>query len=164
MLAATLSPSYGIYSGYELFENEAIPGTEDCANSEKYEIKVRDWKRPDSLCEYIARLNAIRQANPALQQSANLRFLATDNDQIILYSKSSADRSNIMLVAVNLDPNRPHHCTAFVPADAVGGAQGQRFEVTDLLSGAKYNWGESNYIRLDPQIEPAHILRVESKL
>jgi starch synthase (maltosyl-transferring) len=161
VLAATLSSSYGIYSGYELFENEAIPGTEDYANSEKYEIKVRDWTQPNSLREFVARLNAIRQANPALQRFANLRFLATDNDQIIFYCKWSADRSNIILVAVNLDPHNPHYCTAFVPADAVVANPELGFEVTDLLTGASYNWGTSNYVRLDPQIEPAHILRVK---
>jgi starch synthase (maltosyl-transferring) len=163
VLAATLSPSYGIYSGYELCENEAIPGTEEYDHSEKYEIKTRDWNRPDSLREFVARLNAIRRGNPALQQFANLRFLTTDNDQIILYSKSSADRSNIILVAVNLDPHHPHHCTAFVPADAIGVAPGQGYAVTDLLTGARYEWSESNYIRLDPQIEPAHLLRVETR-
>jgi starch synthase (maltosyl-transferring) len=164
VLAATLSPSYGIYSGYELLENDAIPGTEEYANSEKYEIKARDWNRADSIREFIGRLNAIRRDNPALQEFANLRFLATDNDQIILYTKSSPDRSNIIVVAVNLDPHHSHYCTAFVPADAVKVTPGQRFEVTDLLTGAKYNWGESNYIRLEPQVEPAHILRVEARL
>jgi starch synthase (maltosyl-transferring) len=164
VLAATLSPSYGIYSGYELCENEAIPGTEEYDYSEKYEIKTRDWNRPDSLREFIARLNAIRRSNPALQQFTNLRFLTTDNDQIMLYSKSSADRSNIILVAVNLDPHHPHHCSAFVPADAVGAAAGQGYALTDLLTGARYHWVESNYVRLDPQIEPAHILRVELRL
>jgi starch synthase (maltosyl-transferring) len=163
VLAATLSPSYGIYSGYELCENEAIPGTEEYDHSEKYEIKIRDWNRSDSLREFVARLNAIRRGNPALQQFANLRFLTTDNDQIILYCKSSADRSNIVLVAVNLDPHHPHHCSAFVPADAIGIAPGQGYAVTDLLTGAGFNWSESNYIRLDPQIEPAHILRVEAR-
>jgi len=163
VLAATLSPSYGIYSGYELCENEAIAGTEEYAHSEKYEIKVREWNRSDSLREFVARINAIRRGNSALQQFANLRFLATDNDQIILYSKTSADRSNVILVAVNLDPHHPHHCTAFVPTDVVGSAPGQSYVVTDLLTGARYDWGESNYIRLDPQIEPAHILLVESR-
>jgi starch synthase (maltosyl-transferring) len=163
VLAATLSPSYGIYSGYELCENEAIPGTEEYDHSEKYEIRARDWTHPDNLYEFIARINAIRRENPALQYFANLRFHTTDNDQIILYSKSSGDRSNIILVAVNLDPHHPHHCTAFVPVEVVGVAPGQDYAVTDLLTGARYNWGESNYIRLDPQIEPAHILRVESR-
>ncbi len=163
VLAATLSPSYGIYSGYELCENEAIPGTEEYDHSEKYEIKTREWNRQDSLREFVARLNAIRRRNPALQQFANLRFLPTDNDQIILYSKSSADRSNTILVAVNLDPHHAHHCTALVPADAIGDAPVQGYAVTDLLTGARYDWSESNYIRLDPQIEPAHILRVETR-
>jgi starch synthase (maltosyl-transferring) len=163
VLAATLSPSYGIYSGYELCENEAIPGTEEYLNSEKYEIKVRDRNRPNSISEFIARVNAIRNSNPALQRLAGLRFHATDNDQIILYSKSSVDRSNIILVAVNLDPFHPHHCTAFVSVDAVGVQPGHGYWVTDLLTGARYNWGERNYIRLDPQVEPAHILRVETR-
>src|SRR5437899_2036333 len=139
VLAATLSPSYGIYSGYELCENEAIPGTEEYDHSEKYEIKTREWNRQDSLREFVARLNAIRRRNPALQQFANLRFLPTDNDQIILYSKSSADRSNTILVAVNLDPHHAHHCTALVPADAIGDAPVQGYAVTDLLTGARYD-------------------------
>jgi len=163
VLAATLSPSYGIYSGYELCENEGIPGTEEYANSEKYEIKTRNWNSPNCLREFVAHLNAIRRGNAALQQFANLRFHTTDNDQIILFSKSSADRSNIILVAVNLDPHHPHHCTALVPSDAVGVAPGRSYTVTDLLTGTSYNWGESNYVRLDPQVEPAHILRVELK-
>jgi starch synthase (maltosyl-transferring) len=164
VLAATLSPSYGIYSGYEFFENEAVPSTEEYANSEKYEIKIRDWNNPDNIRDFLARLNAIRRDNPAFHEFANLRFLTTDNDQIMLYSKASADRSNIILVAVNLDPHHPHHCTAFVPVDAVGVAPGQGYTVTDLITGARYNWGDRNYVRLDPQIEPAHILRVESRL
>ncbi len=163
VLAATLSPSYGIYSGYEFCENEAIPGTEDYLNSEKYEIKTRDPNREPNIREFIAHLNAIRRGNPALQQFANLRFHTTDNEQIILYSKASADRTNVILTAVNLDPHNPHHCTAFLAADAIGVAPGQRYQVTDLLTGARYEWGDSNYIRLDPQIEPAHILRIEPR-
>jgi starch synthase (maltosyl-transferring) len=159
ILAATLSASYGIYSGYELFESEAIPSTEEYANSEKYEIKVRDWKQPNSLREYVSRLNSIRRANPALQQFANLRFLTTDNDQIILYVKWSDDRSNVILVAVNLDPHNPHHCTAFVPTDAISATAISAFTVTDLITGASYNWGTHNYVRLEPT-EPAHVLRV----
>jgi starch synthase (maltosyl-transferring) len=162
VLAATLSPSYGIYSGYELCENEAIPGTEEYANSEKYEIKVRDWKQPGNLAEFITLVNSIRRENPALQRLTNLRFLGTDNDRIILYAKSSPDRANVMLIAVNLDPHNVQICTGLVPPDVVGRADGDRYMVTDLLTGARYNWGASNYIRLDPQVEPAHILRIES--
>jgi len=163
ILAATLSPTYGIYSGYELCENEAIPETEEYANSEKYEIKVRNWKDPNNLVGFITRVNTIRSENRALQELTNVRFLATDNDQIIFYAKTSPDHGNIILVAVNLDPHNPQICTAFVPADVVGRAAGERYRVTDLLTGASYVWGDSNYVRLDPAVEPAHILRVEAR-
>jgi starch synthase (maltosyl-transferring) len=161
VLAATLSPSYGIYSGFELCENDAIEGTEEYLDSEKYEIKVRDWNRPGNINEFIARINAIRRENPALHEFSNIRFLDTDNDQIIFYAKATADLSNVVLVAVNLDPMRAHHCTAFVPPEVVGAAPGENYEVTDLVTGARYSWGERNYVRLDPAVEPAHILRID---
>jgi starch synthase (maltosyl-transferring) len=161
VLAATLSPSYGIYSGYELCENEAVPGTEEYLNSEKYEIRTRDWHRPGNINEFIARINTIRRENPCLQSLTNLRFLDTDNDQILFYAKTASDgRGNPVLVAVNLDPLRPHHCTAFVPRDVIGVGPGQPYVVTDLISGSSWAWGDSNYVRLDPAIEPAHILLV----
>lgn len=164
VLAATLSPSYGIYSGYELCENEAVPGTEEYANSEKYEIKARDWKLPGNIKEFIARVNEIRNGNPALHEFTNLRFLDTDNDMIMLYAKATADLANVILVAVNLDPFHAHHCTGFVLPEVIGVSPGQRYRVSDLLTGASYEWAERNYIRLDPYMEPAHILRVESRL
>ena len=92
VLAATLSPSYGIYSGYELCENEAVPGTEEYLNSEKYEINTRDWHAPGNINEFIARINAIRRENPCLRQFTNLRFLETDNDQILCYAKATPRR------------------------------------------------------------------------
>lgn len=164
ILAATLSSNYGVYSGYELCENDAVPGTEEYLNSEKYEIKVRDWNKPGNIREFIARLNGIRRNNPALQEFLNLRFLGTDNDQILLYAKATRDKDNVILVAVNLDPFHPHYCTAFVPPDAVGVAPGQQYRVTDLITGASYTWSDRNYVRLDPAVEPAHILRVEARL
>ncbi len=164
VLAATLSPSYGIYSGFELCENDAVPGTEDYLNSEKYEFKVRDWNRPGNIKEFIGRVNAIRRDNPALQQFLNLQFLSTDNDQILLFSKATQDKSNVILVAVNLDPLNAHYCTAFVPPEVVGVAPGGSYRVTDLLTGAKYVWSDRNYVRLDPAVESAHILRVEGRL
>jgi len=160
VLAATLSSSYGIYSGYELCENEAVPGTEEYLNSEKYEIKVRDWHKPGNIREFIARVNQIRRENIALQDFPNLRFLETDSDQILCYAKWSPDKGNIILVAVNLDPFQAHYCTAVVPPEVVGVAPGQHYEVTDLLTGANYTWSDRNYVRLDPSIQPAHILRV----
>jgi starch synthase (maltosyl-transferring) len=164
VLAATLSPSYGIYSGYELCENIAVPGTEEYQDSEKYQIKVRDWDRPGNIKEFVARLNRIRQDNPALQQFLNLQFLPADSDQILFYAKTTADGSNVLLIAVNLDPSQWHECTVTVPPSLVGTAPGQQYRVVDLLTGSAYTWGERNYVKLDPQAEPAHIMRVESRI
>ena len=163
-LAATLSSSYGIYSGYELCENEAITGTEEYLNSEKYEIKVRDWHKPGNIREFIARVNGIRRENVALQDFVNLRFLETDSDQILFFAKGSRDKGNIVLVAVNLDPSQMHYCTALVPPEVVGAQPGQHYQVTDLLTNAQYTWSDRNYVRLDPTVQPAHILRVEKLL
>ncbi len=160
ILAATLSSSYGIYSGFELCENEAVPGTEEYLNSEKYQIKVRDWHRPGNIREFIARMNEIRRDNIALQDFLNLRFLETDSDQILCYAKWSPDKGNIIVVAVNLDPFQTHYCTALVPPEITGAAPGQHYEVNDLLTGASYTWSDRNYVRLDPAVQPAHILRV----
>jgi starch synthase (maltosyl-transferring) len=164
VLAAMLSSSYGIYSGFELCENQAVAGTEEYLNSEKYEIKVRDWNQSENIKEFIGRVNSIRRDNPALQQFLNLRFLSTDNDQILFFSKATRDMENLILVAVNLDPLNPQHCTALVPPEVVGVRPGQSYRITDLLTGAQYLWSERNYVRLDPAFEPAHILRVEERL
>jgi starch synthase (maltosyl-transferring) len=161
VLAATLSPSYGIYSGYELCESAAVPGTEEYQDSEKYQIKARDWDRPGNIKEFVALLNRIRNHNPALHQLPNLQFLPADNDQILFYAKSTADSSNVLLIAVNLDPSQTHECTVTVPPSLVGIAPGQNYRVVDLLTGSVYTWGERNYVRLDPQVEPAHIMMVE---
>ena len=160
VLAATLSPSYGIYSGYELCENQAVPGTEDYLNSEKYEIRTRDWHAPGNINEFIARLNTIRRENRCLRLFTNLRFLETDSEEILCYVKAAPGDENVILVAVNLDPGAPHACTAVVPPDAVGVAPGESYLVTDLLTGSSWTWGERNYVRLDPAVEPAHILLV----
>jgi starch synthase (maltosyl-transferring) len=160
VLAATLSPCYGIYSGYELCENRAVPGTEEYLNSEKYEIRTRDWHAPGNINEFIARLNAIRRENRCLSLFTNLRFLETDSEEILSYVKAAPDGGNVIVVAVNLDPGAPHECTAVVPPDAVGVAPGESYLVTDLLTGSSWTWGERNYVRLDPAVEPAHILLV----
>jgi starch synthase (maltosyl-transferring) len=164
VLAATLSPSYGIYSGFELCENQAVPGTEEYVNSEKYEVKVRDWNAPGNINEFIAQVNAIRVQNPALQELSNIRFLPTDNDQIIFYSKATRNMDNVLLVAVNLDPVRVQSGTGVVPPEAIGANAGQSFRVKDLITGEVYTWAEHNFVRLDPLIRPAHVLRVEELL
>jgi starch synthase (maltosyl-transferring) len=165
VLAATLSPSYGIYSGFELCENQAVgPDSEEYLNSEKYQIRVRDWNQPGNIKELVAQVNAIRRDNPALQQFRNLHFLPADNYQILFYAKTMPHGGNALLIAVNLDPFRPQACTVTVPPDIIGMAPGQRYHVTDLLTAARYEWSEYNYVRLDPAYQPAHILRVEGPL
>jgi starch synthase (maltosyl-transferring) len=161
VLAATLSPSYGIYSGYELCENAALPGKEEYLDSEKFEIKPRDYEAPGNLNELITKLNRIRRENPALCELCNVSFLKTDSDKIIAYSKSTSDGSNALIVVVNLDPHAAHHSTVEVPHALIGTGEHERFAVRDLLTGANYAWGDKNYVRLDPAHVPAHILLIE---
>jgi starch synthase (maltosyl-transferring) len=160
VLAATLSPSYGIYSGFELCENAAIEGREEYLDSEKYEVRVRDWDAPGNIKDFITRVNRARRDNPALQHLANLRFLDVDNDQLLAYVKGTVDDDRVIVV-VNLDPLAAQAGVVHVPPDAVGVATGERYDAADLLTGQRYTWGESNYVRLDPAAgDPAHILRV----
>jgi starch synthase (maltosyl-transferring) len=160
-LAATLSPAYGIYSGFELCEHAAIEGREEYLDSEKYEIKVRDWDAPGNIKDFITRVNRARRENPSLQQFTNLRFLEIDADQLIAYVKTSPDGASPVIVVVNLDPFAAHDGMLLVPPEAAGVARGESYEVHDVLSGARYTWSERNYVRLDPVTgEPVHIFRV----
>jgi starch synthase (maltosyl-transferring) len=160
-LAATLSPLYGIYSGYELCENEALPGREEYFDSEKYQFKERDWNAPGNIKDWIARLNKIRRQNRALQLYSNLRFYHAENDAILFYGKMTAARDNIILVVVNLDPHRKQHSFVDVPIEQFGQMQGDVYQVQDLLGDATYIWrGRRNYVELDPEIQPAHIFLV----
>ena len=161
VLAATLSPLYGIYSGYELCENETLPEREEYLDSEKYQFKERDWDAPGNIKDWITRLNEIRRTNRALRFYDNLRFYDADNDAIICYGKMTAARDNIILVVVNLDPHRKQHAFVDVPIDQFGSIEGDAFQVHDLLSEARYIWhGRRNYVELDPEIQPAHIFRI----
>jgi len=161
LLAATLSTLYGIYSGYELCENEALPGREEYLDSEKYQFKKRDWNAPGNIKDWIARLNKIRRENRALQSYTNLRFYWAENDAILFYVKMTPARDNIILVVVNLDPHRKQHSFVDVPIDQFGQMERDVYQVQDLLSGLTYTWrGRRNYVELDPQIQPAHIFRV----
>jgi starch synthase (maltosyl-transferring) len=160
-LAATLSPLYGIYSGYELCENEALPGREEYLDSEKYQYKERDWNAPGNIKDWIARLNKIRKKNHALQLYTNLRFHDADNDAILFYSKMTTARDNIILVVVNLDPHRKQNSFVYVPIESFGQMESDVYQVQDLLSGATYAWrGRRNYVELDPDIQPAHVFLV----
>ena len=160
-LAATLSPLYGIYSGYELCENEALPGREEYLDSEKYQYKERDWNAPGNIKDWISRLNKIRKENRALQFYTNLRFHEADNDAILFYSKMTAARDNILLVVVNLDPHRKQNSFVYVPVESFGQMESDVYQVQDLLSGATYTWrGRCNYVELDPDVQPAHVFLV----
>jgi starch synthase (maltosyl-transferring) len=162
VLAATLGATYGIYSGYELAENVPVkPGSEEYLDSEKYQIRVRNFDDPRSLSELIARVNRIRREHPALQRDWGLRFHATDNPQLICYSKRSADGRDVVLLVVNLDPHHMQHGFVQLPLADWNLSPHSTIELTDLLWDEHYFWrGEWNYVRLDPQARPAHILAV----
>ena len=160
-LAATLSSLWGMYSGFELCEAEAVaPGSEEYASSEKYEIRVRDWTRPGHIADYIGRLNAIRRENPALQAYGNLRFYEADSPHVLFYGKMTPARDNIVLVAVNLDPFAAHETTLHLPLEEMGMAGEGPVELHDLLSDQRRLVGERSLtVTLDPQGEPAAIYR-----
>ncbi|HEU5035088.1 MAG TPA: alpha-1,4-glucan--maltose-1-phosphate maltosyltransferase [Mycobacteriales bacterium] len=167
VLAALMSPSWGVYSGFELYEHVAVrPGSEEYLDSEKYQVRPRDWAAAEregrSLAPFLTRLNEIRRAHPALRQLRNLRWHHPDNDQVIAWSKRvGVDAGeDCVLVVVNLDPHAVREATVHVDVAALGLDPGEPFEVHDELSGATWTWGEHNYVRLDPFVEPAHIFTV----
>jgi starch synthase (maltosyl-transferring) len=162
-LAGTLSPSYGIYSGYELCENEAIPGTEEYKNSEKFEISPRDWNKPGHIKDYIAKINAIRKENSALHHIGNLHFFDIQNDQMVAFGKIETDFSNIILVVANLDPFHAQAGNLRLSLDKLGLPWSGKVELRDLITGQNYVWGEHNFVSLDPYHEPVHILKVERR-
>jgi starch synthase (maltosyl-transferring) len=166
ILAATLSPSYGVYGpAFELCASEALEGREEYLDSEKYEIRKWDVNRPGHLRDTIARVNRIRRENPALQSPWNVSFHEADNDDIIFYVKRTEDLSNTVFVVVNLNPYHKQSCRVRVPMKELGIPPEQPYLVHDLLSGDKYIWqGEWNYIELDPKAMPAHIFQVRSRL
>ena len=166
VLASTMVPAWGMYAGYELFEHIPIrDGAEEYRDSEKYEIKVRDWngatKAGLTLAPFITQLNKIRREHPALQRLRNLQFHATDSDQILAYSKREGN--DLILVVVNLDPIRAQETTVHwnmsaleIPHDV--------FEVTDLLDGREFTWSAHTFVRLDPTRpvgKIAHIVTVK---
>ncbi|MBI3899665.1 MAG: alpha-1,4-glucan--maltose-1-phosphate maltosyltransferase [Gammaproteobacteria bacterium] len=166
VLAATLGANYGIYGpAFELSEARSRePGSEEYLDSEKYQIRVWPVTRPDSLNDFIARVNRIRRQNSALHSDRNLRFHAIDNDMLICYSKLSADRSNAVLVVVNLDPHHVQSGWVHLPLADLGLDPAQSFQAHDLLSDARYLWsGADNYIELNPHVVPAHIFRLRRR-
>jgi starch synthase (maltosyl-transferring) len=156
-MAATLSSVYGVYSGYELCENVPFaPGSEEYRDSEKYELKARDWNAPGNLTDYLTRLNRIRRAHPALQRYDNLRFYPSDHPSILWYGKAAAD--DWVFVAVNLDPSYTHTSMVEVPLAALGLAADQPYRMHELMTDVTYDWrGPRGYVELDPTREPAQI-------
>jgi starch synthase (maltosyl-transferring) len=164
VLASMLTPSWGLYSGYELFEHLPRPGAEEYLDNEKYQLRPRDWVRAlaekRSLAPYLARLNSIRRANPALHWLRNLRFHDIDNDTMLCFSKRDADTGNTVLVICTLDPTHVQWGNTTLDMPALGFDSHERFTVRDELTGARYSWGQYNAVRLDPHLEPAHVFTV----
>jgi starch synthase (maltosyl-transferring) len=166
VLAATMGSSYGIYGpAFELCDNAPrAPGAEEYLNSEKYQIKVWDLEREDSLCQFITRVNGIRHEHPALQQDWNLRFYPVDNDQLICFGKLTEDLEDVLLVVVNLDPHHRQSGWVELPLHTLALDDHQPYQVHDLLSNARYLWqGPRNFVELDPQA-PAHIFRLRRRV
>ncbi|OBK52432.1 alpha-1,4-glucan--maltose-1-phosphate maltosyltransferase [Mycobacterium gordonae] len=165
VLAATMSPAWGVYSGYELFEHRAVrEGSEEYLDSEKYELRPRDFAgalaEGRSLEPFIARLNEIRRLHPALQQLRTIHFHTVDNDALLAFSKFDAETGDCVLVVVTLNAFGPEEATLHLDMAALGMEPYERFWVRDEITGEEYQWGQSNYIRIDPGRAVAHIINM----
>lgn len=167
VLAATLSPTWGVYAGYELCESTpARPGSEEYLDSEKYQLRPRDWdaaaRQGHTIAPLITTLNRIRRRHPALQQLRNLHFHRVDNDAVLAYSKREGrgERTDTVLTVVNLDPHHTHEATVSLDMPELGLGRHESFPVRDELTGDTYHWGRDNYVRLEPGSSPApaHVL------
>ncbi len=164
-LAATMSPAWGVYSGYELFEHRAVrEGSEEYLDSEKYELRPRDFAgalaEGRSLEPFIARLNAIRGLHPALQQLRTIHFHDLDNDALLAYSKFDPATGDCVLVVVTLNAFGPEEATLWLDMPALGMEPYDRFWVRDEITGEEYQWGQANYVRIDPGRAVAHIINM----
>jgi starch synthase (maltosyl-transferring) len=162
LLAATLSPLYGIYSGYELCEATPLHAdSEEYSDSEKFQLRRRDWSAPGNLNDDLAALNAIRRTHPALQRATNVEFPEAEHAHILWYAKRGDTPAATLLIAVNLDPHHAQETMVHVPLELLGLDETTPFDVEDLLSGERYTWrGRRNYVRLDPATRVGQILRL----
>ncbi|WP_458088359.1 alpha-1,4-glucan--maltose-1-phosphate maltosyltransferase [Streptomyces malaysiensis] len=163
VLAATLSPSWGVYAGYELCENTPVrPGSEEYLDSEKYQLRPRDWAAAErdgrSITPLLTRLNRVRRRHPALRRLRNLKFHHADNDSVIVYSKRAGD--SCVVTVVNLDPHHTQEATVSLNMPELGLEWHESVPVRDELTGETYHWGRDNYVRLEPgrDMAPAHVL------
>jgi starch synthase (maltosyl-transferring) len=160
ILAATLSPTWGVYSGFELFEHEALAaGREEYLDSEKFEFRPRDFNAEPNLNLLLGTLNSIRKAHPALQQLRQLTFHAAGNDAVLAYSKRDGD--DVIIVICSLDPDNQVESDVWLDFAALGLAGLSAVRLRDELTGAEFTWNERNFVRLSPGT-PAHILHVQS--
>ena len=159
VLAATLSSLYGIYSGYELCENVARePGSEEYLDSEKYQLKPRDWSAPGNLVDLVTRVNRIRRENRALQLSTNVRFFRADDPYVLFYGRLTPARDNAVFVAASLDPIAPRASMVDVPIAELGIGADQPYRMHELLSDRWFEWrGPRGYVELHPEVDPAQI-------
>jgi starch synthase (maltosyl-transferring) len=163
VLAATMAPSWGVYSGFELGESDPFPDKEEYRNSEKYELKARDHGDPRSLWPLITELNRIRRAHPAMWRMSSLRFHHVDNDDVIAYTHHAVHDGvpDTVLVIVNLDPDQVREATVHLDLGALGLADRMSFPVHEELTGESWDWGPNgNYVRLDPAERVAHVFSV----
>jgi starch synthase (maltosyl-transferring) len=161
VLAATLSSTYGIYNGFELCEATPLPGREEYLNSEKYEYKVWDWDRPGNIKEDIRVLNRFRRDNKAMRELTNLRFLDCADSNILAYAKLSADRTNSVVAAVNLDPHDCHEADIELPLGEFGLAADVEYALAEAFTGDVVTCrGARQRLRLDPEANPATIFRL----
>ncbi len=162
ILAATLSPLWGVYSGYEFLEREGVPGSEEYRDSEKYRVVHRDPSAPGNLRPLLSRLNRIRRENRALQAGAGLGFFSADHPRLLGYHRYSGDGKSHLLVVANVVPEATIESMVNVPLEALGLPEGAAYRVRDLLTDEVYSWtGRRNYVKLDPSVRVAHVLRVE---
>jgi starch synthase (maltosyl-transferring) len=172
VLAAMLSPTWGVYSGYELYEHVALrPGSEEYLDSEKYQLRPRDWaayepggrRYGQSLAPYLTKLNRIRAEHPALQALRNITFHQADNPDVLVFSKRDTlpdGSDDVVVVVVNVDPHGARECTVKLTMPELGFDWHERFAAHDLVTGQTFDWGEYNFVRLDPGREPAHVIHV----
>lgn len=162
ILAGTLAANWGIYGpAFELLEHVPRPGSEEYIDNEKFQLRSWDLQAPHSLKPMITQLNAIRRENSALQSNDNLVFHETDNDKLLVYSKTCSKTHNVILVVVNLEPRYKHSGWLSLKLDALLSNPAEQYEVHDLLSNKRYSWyGARNYVELDPAHVPAHIFRL----
>jgi starch synthase (maltosyl-transferring) len=165
VLAATMSPTWGVYSGFELYEHRPVrEGSEEYLDSEKYQLRPRDFEgaleREESLEPFIAHLNEIRRLHPALHQLRTIHFHQVENDALLAYSKFDPSTGDAVLVVVTLNPFSPEAATLWLDLPALGMEWYDRFWVRDEITGEEYHWGQANFVRLDPARNVAHIVHL----